>query len=81
MMIMKIYPMYQHFREVCQRNTLNKVTFLDALCGAAVVFANALKGGTDSTSVSTDKVPTLSTSSMSPTKAIEIRMKFFKQLR
>ena len=40
------------------------------------MFANALKGGT----ASTDKVPTSSTSSMSPTKAIELRMKNFEQL-
>jgi len=56
--------------------------FSDALSGAVVVFANALKIGNASTSVSTDKVPTSSTSSMSPTKAIELRMKisYLKQL-
>ena len=52
-------------------------SFSDALSGTAAVFASALKSGTASTSISTDKVPTSSTNLMSHSEAIELRMKNF----
>ena len=47
--------------------------------GAAVAFANALKGGNSVTT--TEKVSSTGTHSVSPSKAIDLRMKNFEQLR
>jgi len=52
----------------------------DAISGAAVAFATALKGG-NSVSTSTEKTSTTGTHSISPSKAIDLRMKNFEQLR
>ena len=51
----------------------------DAVSGAAVAFANALKGGNSVTT--TEKASGTGTHSISSSKAIDLRMKNFEQLR
>jgi len=52
----------------------------DAISGATVGFSNALKAG-NSVTTSTEKVSSMDTHSISPSKAIDLKMKNFEQLR
>ena len=55
----------------------------DAISGAAVAFANALKDGNSSTTATTEKTSSsgMHVHSISPTKAVDLRMKNFEQLK
>ena len=73
-------PIVPAFQENASKKCRQQSSFSDVVSEAAVAFANVLNGG-NSVTTFTEKASSTGTHSISPSKAIDLRMKNFEQLR